>query len=171
MKRREFITLIGGGAAVMPAVLRAQQSDKTRRIGVLFALAEDDPQAQARLAMFRGELQKLGWTDITIYARYVPAIESEKRQRYAKEIVTLHPDLILSQTTDTTKALLQQTQTIPIIFAIVFDPVAEGFAASVPRPGGNATGFIVGEPSMGGKWLELLKEIAPDVTRVLVPFN
>jgi ABC-type uncharacterized transport system substrate-binding protein len=171
MKRREFITLIGGGAAVMPAVLRAQQSDKTRRIGVLFALAEDDPQAQARLAMFRGELQKLGWTDITIDARYVPAIESEKRQRYAKELVTLHPDLILSQTTDTTKALLQQTQTIPIIFAIVFDPVAEGFAASVPRPGGNATGFIVGEPSMGGKWLELLKEIAPDVTRVLVPFN
>src|SRR5436190_8185922 len=170
MRRREFIGFVGGAAA-WPLAARAQQSDRIRRIGVLFALAESDPQAQARLAVFRGELQKLGWPDVAIDARYASAIESEKRQRFAKELVALHPDLILSQTTDSTRALLQQTQTTPIIFAIVFDPVAEGFAASVPRPGGNATGFIVGEPSMGGKWLELLKEVAPDVTRVLVPFN
>jgi putative ABC transport system substrate-binding protein len=171
MNRREVIGLIGSAAAAWPTIARAQQPGKTRRIGVLFALPESDRQAQARLATFRGELQNLGWTDITIDARYAAAVDAELRQRYARELVALQPDVILSQNTDTTKALLQQTQTIPVIFAIVFDPVAEGFAASVPRPGGNATGFIVGEPSMGGKWIELLKEIAPDVTRVLVPFN
>jgi putative ABC transport system substrate-binding protein len=170
MNRREAIGLIGSVAA-WPTIAQAQQPGKTRRIGALFALAETDRQAQARLAVFRGELQNLGWTDISIDARYAVAIDAELRQQYARELVALQPDLILSQTTDTTKALLQQTQSIPIIFAIVFDPVAEGFAASIARPGGNATGFIVGEPSMGGKWIELLKEIAPDVTRVLVPFT
>ena len=171
MKRREFIALIGGAAAAWPTVARAQQSGRIRRIGVLFALAESDRAAQSRLAAFRGELQKLGWADITMDTRYVASNDAETHQRYAKELVALQPDLLLAQNTDTTKALLQQTRTIPIIFTIVADPVGEGFVASFPRPGGNVTGFIVGEPSMGGKWLELLKEIAPSVTRVLVPFN
>ena len=171
MKRREFIALIGGVAAAWPAVGRAQQSGRTRRIGVLFALPESDRTAQSRLAAFRGELQKLGWADITMDTRYVASNDAETHQRYAKELVALQPDLLLAQNTDTTKALLQQTRTIPIIFTIVSDPVGEGFVASFPRPGGNVTGFIVDEPSMGGKWLELLREIAPNVTRVLVPFN
>ena len=171
MKRREFIGLIGGGAAAWPAVGRAQQSGRIRRIGVLFALAESDRTAQSRLAAFRGELQKLGWADITMDTRYVASNDAETHQRYAKELVALQPDLLLAQNTDTTDALLQQTRTIPIIFTIVSDPVGNGFVASFPRPGGNVTGFIIGEPTMGGKWLELLREIAPNVTRVLVPFN
>jgi len=170
MKRRDFLGVLGGAAA-WPAIVRAQTPTRARRIGVLFALSESDRQAQARLAMFRGELQRLGWADITMHTRHVAANDAEMRQRYAEELVALQPDLLLSQTTDTTKALLQQTRTIPIIFAFVSDPVGEGFVASFPHPGGNATGFTVGEPSMGGKWLELLREIAPNVTRVLVPNN
>jgi len=170
MRRREFISLVGGAAA-WPAVGRAQQSGRTRRIGVLFALAESDRQAQSRLAVFRGELQKLGWADITMDTRYFASSDAETLQRYAKELVALQPDLLLAQNTNTTDALLQQTRIIPIIFAIVSDPVGNGFVASLPRPGGNVTGFVISEPTMGGKWLELLKEIAPNVTRVLVPFN
>jgi len=117
-------------------IARAQQSGRTRRIGVLFALAEDDRTAQARLAAFRGELQKLGWADITMDTRYVASNDPETHQRYAKELVALQPDLLLAQNTDTTKALLQQTRTIPIIFTIVADPVGEGFVASFRRPGG-----------------------------------
>jgi putative tryptophan/tyrosine transport system substrate-binding protein len=171
MKRREFIALIGGAAAGWPTAARAQQSGRIRRIGVLFALPESDRTAQSRLAAFRGELQKLGWADITMDTRFVASNDAETHQRYAKELVVLQPDLLLAQITETTKALLQQTRTIPIIFTFVSDPVGEGFVASIPRPGGNVTGFIVDEPSMGGKWLELLREIAPNVTRVLVPFN
>jgi len=171
MKRREFIALIGGAAAGWPTAARAQQSGRIRRIGVLFALPESDRTAQSRLAAFRGELQKLGWADITMDTRFVASNDAETHQRYAKELVALQPDLLLAQNTETTKALLQQTRTIPIIFTFVSDPVGEGFVASIPRPGGNVTGFIVDEPSMGGKWLELLREIAPNVTRVLVPFN
>jgi putative ABC transport system substrate-binding protein len=171
MKRREFIGLIGGAAAAWPAVTRAQQPGRTRRIGVLFALPESDRQAQSRLAIFRGQLQKLGWPDITMDTRFVESNDAETRQRYAKELVALQPDLLLAQDSNTTKALLQQTRTIPIIFTIVADPVASGFVASYPRPGGNVTGFVLGEPTMGGKWLELLREIAPNVTRVLVPYN
>jgi putative tryptophan/tyrosine transport system substrate-binding protein len=171
MKRRDFLGVLGGLAASCPIGARAQQAGRTRRIGVLFALPEGDRTAQARLAMFRGELQRLGWTDITIDARYVASNDAETRQRYAQELATLQPDLILSQTTQTTHALLKQTRTIPIVFALVADPVGEGFVASFPRPGGNVTGFVITEPTMGGKWLEVLKEIAPDVTRVLVPFN
>jgi putative ABC transport system substrate-binding protein len=170
MRRREFGGLVAG-AAVWPLAAQAQQSGRTRRIGVLLALPESDRQAQSRLAVFRGELQKLGWADITIDARYVASNDAETHQRYAKELVALQPDLLLAQNTDSTDALLQQTRTIPIIFTIVADPVGSGFVASFPRPGGNVTGFIVGEPSLGGKWLELLREIAPNVTRVLVPFN
>ena len=171
MRRRDFLGVLGGAAGAWPTVGQAQQSGRKRRIGVLFALPESDRTAQARLAMFRGELQKLGWTDITWNTRFVASNDTETHQRYAKELVALQPDLLLAQNTQATAALLQETRTIPIIFTIVSDPVGEGFVASFPRPGGNVTGFIVGEPSMGGKWLELLREIAPNVTRVLVPFN
>jgi putative ABC transport system substrate-binding protein len=171
MKRRDFLGVLGGAAAAWPAIGRAQQSGRTRRIGVLFALAESDRQAQARLATFRGELQRLGWADITIDARYVPSNDAEMHRQYAKELVALQPDLLVSQNTDATSALLQQTRAIPVIFTIVADPVSAGFLENFARPGGNVTGFITSEPTFGGKWLELLKEIAPNVTRVLVPFN
>jgi len=171
MKRREFIGLVGSAAAAWPAVGRAQQSGKTRRIGVLFALGESDPTAQSRLAMFRGTLQKLGWTDVTLDARYVASNDVEIHRRYAKELIALQPDLLFAQNVEATKALSQHTQTIPIIFALVSDPIGNGFVASFPRPGRNVTGFIIGEPTMGGKWLELLKEVAPNVTRVLAPYN
>src|ERR1700676_445542 len=171
MQRRQFIRLLGGAAAAWPLGAHAQQSGRKRRIGVLMALAESDRQAQARLAAFREELQKLGWADVTMDTRYMASSDTETLQRLAKEIVALQPDLLLSQNTLTTEALLQQTRIIPIIFAIVADPVGSGFVASFPRPGGNVTGFIISEPTMGGKWLELLKEIAPSVTRVLLPFN
>jgi putative tryptophan/tyrosine transport system substrate-binding protein len=171
MQRRQFIRLLGGAAAAWPLGAHAQQSGRKRRIGVLMALAESDRQAQARLAAFREELQKLGWADVTMDTRYMASSDTETLQRLAKELVALQPDLLLSQNTLTTEALLQQTRIIPIIFAIVADPVGSGFVASFPRPGGNVTGFIISEPTMGGKWLELLKEIAPSVTRVLLPFN
>ena len=171
MQRRQFIRLLGSAAAAWPLGAQAQQSGRKRRIGVLMALAESDRQAQARLAAFREELQKLGWADVMMDTRYMASSDTETLQRLAKELVALQPDLLLSQNTLTTEALLQQTRIIPIIFAIVADPVGSGFVASFPRPGGNVTGFIISEPTMGGKWLELLKEIAPSVTRVLLPFN
>ena len=171
MQRREFIGLVGSLAAGWSGIAHAQQPVKTRRIGVLFALPEDDRQAHSRLAAFRGELKKLGWADIAIDARYVPSNDAETHQRCAKELVALQPDLILAQNTDATRALLEQTRAIPIIFTIVADPIGNGFVASFPRPGGNVTGFVTSEPTLGGKWLELLKEISPTVTRVLVPFN
>ena len=137
------------------------------------AAAESDRQVQSRLAAFRGELQKLGWTDIIMETRYSASFDAETVQRYAKELVALQPDLLLSQNTNTTDKPLPATKRAlsAIIFAIVADPVGSGFVASFPRPGGNVTGFISSEPTMGGKWLELLKEIAPSVTRVLVSHN
>jgi putative tryptophan/tyrosine transport system substrate-binding protein len=144
-----------------------------RRIGVLMGYAESDPEGQASFAAFRGGLQKLGWTEgrnILTDTRW-GALDAESRQRFAKELVALQPDLILSANTSTTAALLQQTRTIPIIFANIADPVGSGFVASFPRPGGNATGFVLFEPTIAGKWLELLKEIAPRVARVAAVFN
>jgi putative tryptophan/tyrosine transport system substrate-binding protein len=172
MRRREFITLLGG-AAVWPLDARAQQGERMRRIGVLMGYAESDPEGQASFAAFRGGLQKLGWTEgrnILTDTRW-GALDAESRQRFAKELVALQPDLILSANTSTTAALLQQTRTIPIIFANIADPVGSGFVASFPRPGGNATGFVLFEPTIAGKWLELLKEIAPRVARVAAVFN
>jgi putative ABC transport system substrate-binding protein len=172
MRRRQFITLLGGAAA-WPLAARAQQADRMRLIGVLMAYAESDPEGQAWVAEFRERLQKLGWAEgrnLQIVIRWAtPNVEA--MQRFAKELVALQPDLILSQSTPTTAALLQHTRTIPIIFANIADPVGSGFVASFPRPGGNATGFVLFEPTMAGKWLELLKEIAPRVNRVAFLFN
>jgi len=172
MKRRAFITLLSGAAA-WPIAARAQQSERMRRIGVLMAFAESDQGAQSWVAAFREELGKLGWTDgrnIDINTRWATA-DVESMQRSARELFALQPDLILTSSTSATAAMLQQTRTIPIIFVWVADPVGSGFVASLPRPGGNVTGFTPIEGSLGGKWVELLKEVAPRVARVTLLFN
>jgi ABC-type uncharacterized transport system substrate-binding protein len=172
MRRRDLITLLGGAAA-WPLAARAQQPAQMRRIGVLMMYAESNAQGQAFVAAFREALGKLGWREghnVRIDYRWATS-DLESIQRFAKDLVALQPDLILSSSTPTTASLLQQTRTIPIIFANIVDPVGSGFVASLPRPGGNVTGFLNFEFSMGGKWLELLKEIAPRVTRVAAVFN
>jgi putative ABC transport system substrate-binding protein len=174
IRRREFIGTLGGAAAAWPLVARAQQPDGVRRIGVLMGYAESDSDAQAWYAAFQEGLQNLGWTagrNTQIDTRWATPDDAESMRRFAKELVALQPDLILSSTTPTTSALLQQTHTIPIVFAIVADPIGSGFVANFARPGGNVTGFIFTEPTMAGKWLELLKEIAPRIARVAMLFN
>ena len=174
MKRREFITLLGGAAAVWPLAAQAQQPGGMRRIAVLMAHAENDVEFKAYVAAFRGGLEKLGWTEgrnIRLDFRWGALDDAEARQRSAKELVTLEPDLILTQNTPPTASMLQQTRTIPVVFVIVADPVGSGFVESLARPGGNATGFTVMERTISGKWVELLKEIAPRVNRVAVLFN
>jgi putative ABC transport system substrate-binding protein len=173
MKRREFITLLSGVAA-WPLAAQAQQPERMQRIGVLMGYPESDREAQIDLAAFREGLQKLGWAEgrnIRTETRWAPPESADSRELLAKELVALQPELILSNTTPTTAALLQQTRTIPIIFATVADPVGSGFVASLSRPGSNVTGFTTIEGSMGGKWLELLKEISPHVNRVAFLFN
>jgi putative tryptophan/tyrosine transport system substrate-binding protein len=173
MRRRDFITLLGG-AATWPLAARAQQGDRMRRIGVLMGYAESGSSGQALIAAFRDGLQKLGWTEgrnTRIDIRWAIPSDAESIRRFAKELVALQPDLIISSTTPITAALLQQTRTIPIIFPALSDPVGSGFVASFSRPGGNVTGFNVSEPTQTGKWVELLKEIAPRVTRVAMLFN
>src|SRR5215472_3289310 len=173
LQRRAFITLLGGAAAAWPLAARAQQTEQTRRIGVLMAYAEGDREARAWIAAFRQELQKFGWTEdrsIRIEIRWATTDEA-LLQRFAKELIALQPDLILSSSTLSTAALLRQTRIIPIVFATVADPVGDGFVASFPRPSGNATGFTTVEASMAGKWLELLKEIAPRTARVASIFH
>src|SRR6266481_5158782 len=173
MRRRDFIALIGGTTAAWPFAARAQQGERVRRIGMLMGYAESDREGQANVAAFQGGLQKLGWTEgrnIRIDARWAAA-DADLMQRFAKELVALQPDLIVTQITPTTALMLQQTRTIPIIFANVSYPVSSGFVAGLPRPGGNVTGFIDMEGSLAGKWLELLKEVAPRVARVAFLFN
>jgi putative tryptophan/tyrosine transport system substrate-binding protein len=167
MRRREFISLIGGAAAAWPLAARAQQSDRIRRIGVLMAYAEDNPDGKPRLAAFAKALQELGWTDgrnIRIEYRW-SAGDAERTRRYATELVALSPDIILAGNTSTVGPLQQATHTVPIVFAGVVDPVGAGFVNSLAHPGGNITGFTQFEYGMSGKWLELLKEVAPNVTR------
>ena len=173
MRRRDFVTLIGGAAVAWPLAARAQPA-RLRRIGVLMSFAESDPEGQAFVAAFREELQKLGWTDgrnIRIDTRWATPGDAGLGQQLAKELVALHPELILSQNTPTTVVLLEQTRTIPIIFTAVSDAVGSGFVASSNQPGGNVTGFSNAEPTIAGKWLELLKQVAPRVTRVAFLFN
>ena len=174
MRRRDFITLLGGTVVAWPRAARAQQPAAVQRIGVLMAYPEGDSEAQAQFTAFRDGLQKLGWMEgrnIRIDTRWVTTTDAKLMQQFAKELVALQPDLILSHNTPTTAALLQQTRTIPIVFAIASDPVGSGFVASFPRPGGNVTGFDVSEPTQAGKWVQLLKEIAPGVARVAMLFN
>jgi putative tryptophan/tyrosine transport system substrate-binding protein len=170
MRRREFITLLGGAAAAWPVGARAQQGDRVRRIGVLMSLAADDPQGQARIAAFLQGLQQLGWTNgsnVRIDTRWGTG-SAEEIRKYAAELIALAPDIILASGGSVAGPLLQVTRTVPIVFTQTPDPVGAGFVDSLARPGGNATGFTLFEYGMGAKWLELLKEIAPSVTRAAV---
>jgi len=167
--RREFIALLGGAAA-WPLAARAQQGERMRRVGVLMNFAADDTDAQTRIGAFLQALQQLGWTigrNVRIETRWSGG-KSDDVRRYAAELVALAPDVILAHGTSTVRPLLQATRTVPIVFPVVGDPVAGGLVDSLARPGGNVTGFISWEFNFSGKWLELLKQIAPDVTRVAV---
>jgi ABC-type uncharacterized transport system substrate-binding protein len=169
-RRRQFITLLGGAAAAWPLAARAQQPERMRRIGVLQSLAADDPEGQARLAAFAQGLQQSGWTigrNVQIDTRWA-AGDAERFRRYAAELVALAPDVILAVGAAAVGPLQQATRTVPIVFVNTSDPVGAGFVESLARPGGNATGFLLYEYGTSGKWLELLKEIAPRVTRVAV---
>ena len=170
MRRREFIGGILGSAATWPLSTYAQQADRMRRIGVLMAYAEDNPDGKPRLSAFTQGLHELGWTDgrnIRIEYRW-SAGDAERTRRYAAELVALAPDVILAGNTSTVGPLQQATQTVPIVFAGVVDPVGAGFVDSLARPGGHTTGFTQFEYGMSGKWLELLKAIAPRMTRAAV---
>jgi putative ABC transport system substrate-binding protein len=170
MKRREFITLVGGAAVAWPVAARAQQPERMRRIGVLMGQAEDDPEAQARVAAFEQGLQQLGWSDgrnVRIDRRWA-AGDADRTRRYAAELIALAPDVILAPGSFTIGPLLQVSRSVPIVFVHVPDPVGAGFVDSLARPGGNATGFILFEYATSAKWLELLKQIAPGLTRVAV---
>jgi putative tryptophan/tyrosine transport system substrate-binding protein len=168
MRRREFVILLGGAAVAGPLAAHAQQPE--RRIGVLMSTAADDPEGQTRLAAFRDTLQQLGWTDgrnVRIDTRW-PASDPDSYRKYAAELVALEPDAILASASASVAALQQASRSVPIVFTNVIDPVGAGYVTSLARPGGNITGFSAFEYSLGGKWLELLKEIAPNVTRAAV---
>ena len=170
MRRRDFITLLGGAAVAWPLAARAQPVERVRRIGVLLATSEDDPVAQARQAAFLQGLQQLGWIDgqnVRIDVRWTAGNPANARQ-YAAELVALAPDVILAIGGAVVPSLQQATRTVPIVFVIAIDPVGAGYVDSQSRPGGNATGFMQFEYSLCGKWLALLKEIASGVTRAAV---
>src|SRR6266545_1550290 len=171
MRRREFLGGLGGAAAAWPLAARAQQGERMRHIGVLMAAAADDPEYQARVGAFLQGLQQLGWVDgrnVRIDTRWATTNADDIR-RHAAELAALAPDVIVAATgTATVAPLLQATRTVPIVFVVVIDPVGAGLVASLARPGGNATGFTLYEYGMSGKWLELLKEIVPRVTRAAV---
>jgi ABC-type uncharacterized transport system substrate-binding protein len=170
LKRRDFITLLGGAAVAWPLAARAQQTERIRRIGVLMNFAASDPEGRARFAAFLEGLQQWGWTDgrnVQIDNRWVGS-NPEYIRTHAVELVSLTPDVILASASITLGPLQQATRTIPIVFASAIDPVGAGLIASMARPGGNATGFVAFEYSISAKWLELLKEIAPSVTRAAV---
>ena len=169
MRRREFISLVGGAAA-WPLTARAKQGERMQRIGVLMSTAEGDPQSKPRVAAFLQGLQQLGWTEgrnVQIDIRWGVADAASSR-KYVAEMVTLAPDLIVTAASAATAAAHEATRTLPIVFVNVSDPVGAGYVASLAQPGGNVTGFTFVEYGMGGKWLELLKEVAPGVTRVAI---
>jgi putative tryptophan/tyrosine transport system substrate-binding protein len=173
MKRREFITLLGGGVAAWPLAARAQQGERTRRIGVLMLFAETDPQSLPRVSAFEQGLAKLGWTvgrNLRIDYRW--SINVDERARAATmEVLKLAPDVILAHARPALAAMQQATRAVPIEFTTVNEPVAQGFVQSLAHPGGNITGFSYLEPTLGAKWLELLKEIAPDIQRAAIMFS
>jgi len=170
--RRQFITLLGGAAVVGPLAARAQQAERVRRIGVLMGAVESDPARQSQLAAFRGALAKLGWregSNLGIEVRW--GGDPELCARYAAELVALGPEVILADASPSVEALQRQTRTIPIVFVTVADPIGQGFVANLAHPGGNTTGFSVFDAPMAGKWLEMLTQITPPVTRVAMLFN
>lgn len=174
MKRRAFIAGLGGAAATWPLVARAQQATKRmRRVGALIGFAENDPATQRRVAAFLKGLADLGWVpdrDVAIDFRY-GAGDADRNRAFAKELVGLNPDVILANSTSATAAMQRETNTIPVVFVTVSDPVGSGFVASLAQPGGNITGFVNVEASIAGKWVELLKEIAPRTKRAGLMFN
>jgi putative ABC transport system substrate-binding protein len=173
MKRREFITLLGGAAVAWPLAAHAQQADRTRRVGVLVAFAEDDLDAQANITAFRQALEKLGWTagrNVRIDYRWGGA-DPERIRAYAIELVGMKPDVVLAVSAQALQPLQEATNNTPIVFTQMGDPIGSGFVTSLAHPGGNITGFTPAEFSIHGKRLELLKEIAPHITRVAVLFN
>src|SRR5215471_5622928 len=173
MKRREFITLLGGAAATWPLAARAQQVQRVRRIGVLIPFTADDPEAQARMLAFAQGLQSLGWTvgdNLRIDIRW-SAGDTDRSRRYAAELLALGAEVILANAGGDITAVQEATRSVPIVFANAVDPVGLGFVASLARPGGNVTGFTSSEFGQSGKWLELLKEITPHVMRAAVLVN
>ena len=170
LRRRDFITLLGGAAAAWPLAARAQQGERVRRIGALMSVAADDPEAPARVGAFSQGLAELGWTigrNVRIDYRWFTG-DADTARKYAVELVALAPDVVLASGTQGMMAIQRVNRPVPVVFALVADPVGAGFVDSLARPGGNATGFMLYEYSISGKWLELLKEIAPGVTRVAV---
>ena len=170
MRRREFVRLLGSAAVMWPLAAPAQQPERMRLVGVLQGLAADDPAGQARAAAFTKELQELGWTvgrNVRLEHRWGEG-KADVSRRQAAELVALAPDVILTTGGQATELMLQTTRTIPIVFAVVPDPVGSGLVSRLSRPGGNATGFMQFEYSLSGKWLELLKQIAPGVMRAAV---
>ena len=173
MRRREFITLLGGAAAAWPLAARAQQGDRIRRIGVLIAGNESDQQARLNLQAFKAALQELGWIEgRNIHVDYRFGLSDVGRiEQFARELVNSQPDVIVTHTTPATTAIARETRTIPVIFVVVSDPVGSGFVASLARPSGNITGFVNIEASMSGKWLDFLKEVSPALARVAFIYN
>jgi len=173
MKRREFIALIVGAAVAWPLAVRAQQAEQIRRIGVLLSIGESDPLSVMRVKSFQEGLRELGWVEgrnVRFDNRWAEG-DADRYRRHAAELVSLGPDVILTGGTPAVRALQQATRTIPIVFVSISDPVGDGFVASLATPGGNTTGFSNYDPAMVGKWLELLKEIAPNTKKVAVVYN
>jgi len=173
MKRREFISLVGSAAAAWPLAARAQEPGRVRRVGVLFAFFDSDPESQARIAAFQQELENLGWRDghnIQIEYRWANG-DAERFRAFAAELVAARPDVIVAHASPSAEALARATRTIPIIFAVVSDPVGSGLAASLSEPGRNATGFTNFATSTGAKWVEFLKVLSPRLARVALLFN
>jgi putative tryptophan/tyrosine transport system substrate-binding protein len=174
IRRREFISTLCGVAVTWPLAARAQQPDRIRRIGVLVGLAEDDPEMTARLAGFRQGLEKRGWSEgrnVSIDTRFAPEGSADQAQVLAKELIALQPEVILAQATSLVAALQRETREIPIVFTATADPIGSGFVASLPRPGSNLTGLMLFEASVTGKWLAMLKEIAPRLERAAFVVN
>ena len=173
MKRREFISFIGGAAAAWPLAVRAQEPGRMRRVGVLLALVDSDPEVQPRIATFQRELENLGWTEgrnIQIEYRWASG-DAERFPIVAAELVATSPDVLVAHTSPSAEALARATRTIPIIFGMVSDPIGSGLVTSLAEPGRNATGFTIFEPSIGAKWVELLKELSPRLARVALLLN
>ena len=173
MRRREFITLLGGAAAAWPLIVRAEPTERLRRLGILLAVAESDADVRAGIAIFQQTLQELGWKEsrnIRIDYRWGDA-NPGRIQALAKELVDLRPDVLVGHSTPSANGLLKQTRSIPIVFLTVTDPLGQGMVASLSHPGGNITGFSVFEFSLGTKWVEALKQISPGIRRITAIFN